>query len=76
MASDSDRSSRFLVRFLAVNRRRFAVDALAIAVWMVILLGIVTRLGWPRWVYYPVAFAGAAAYTFAVGSWRLPGESE
>jgi len=73
MAGD-DGVPRSLARFLAANRRRFVVDALAIAVWVVLLLGVVTRLGWPRWVYYPVAFAGAVAYTVAVGSWRRPGE--
>lgn len=75
MAGD-DGAARSLAAFLAANRRRFAVDALAIAVWVVLLLGVVTRLGWPRWVYYPVAFAGAVAYTFAVGRWRRLGEVE
>ncbi len=75
MAGD-DGAVSGLVGFLAANRRRILVDALAIAVWVVLLLGVVTRLGWPRWVYYPLAFAGAVAYTFAVGSWRRPGEGE
>lgn len=75
MAGDSDDSTPYAVRFFAANRRRFAIDALAIAAWMVLLLGVVTRFGWPRWVYYPVAFAGAVAYSFAVGSWELPGEN-
>ena len=76
MAGDSGGPTRYLLAFLAANRRRFAVDLVAIASWIVLLLGVVTRLGWPRWVYYPVAFAGAVAYTLAVGSWRLPDERE
>jgi len=70
---EDDGAARSFARFLAANRRRIVVDTLAIAVWVVLLLGVVTRLGWPRWVYYPVAFAGAVAYTFAVGRWRRPG---
>lgn len=69
-----DGAAHALFEFLAANRRRFLIDVLAIGVWVVLLLGVVTRLGWPRWVYYPLAFAGAVAYTFAVGSWRQPAD--
>jgi hypothetical protein len=77
MSDDTDDGDRWPVRaarFLTANRRRFATDLVVVAAWTVLLLGVVTRLGWPRWVYYPVLLAGVLAYTLTVGSWRGPDE--
>lgn len=71
---DSGGRTRSAVRVLAANRRRLAVDAVVVAAWTVLLLGVVTRLGWPRWMYYAVLLLGVVVYTVTFGSLRAPGD--
>ena len=73
-ADDSGGRTRSTARLIVANRRRFAVDAVVVAAWTVLLLGVVTRLGWPRWMYYAVLLLGVVVYTVTFGSLRAPGE--
>lgn len=76
-ASDgSDGRVRRALRFAAANRRRFVADAVVVSAWTVLLLGVVTRLGWPRWMYYAVLLVGVVVYTTAFGAWRAPDDTE
>lgn len=62
--------------YLALNRRRIAIDAILLVSWTLLATEALRLLAAPRWLQFVVIFGGVVVYAQLTPPWQQPPHGE